>query len=231
MKLPPNPRQYQSLHGWASSLFEFMSSQAAVTSRPEPTAVQLAHRTEGGLERAATDGILLYDPRINSVVYSVGGQWVPISAAAGSYTPPTDYLYKTAAGVGGAAFTATRLAVPFPTIPLAQGKYRFTGFVNVTNTSAAAKIISGYMALASNLTMPLAGVNVAPVRYLASDTQGVNRQAIIAGTLTMPTAVNVALVMMTNGATTGVRLGHSSAVSTLENLHAHLSVQFIGLNE
>jgi hypothetical protein len=76
--LPPNPTSYSNVNAWASQFYEFYISQTQIGAVNNPQPVLLAHQTTGQLDRAATSGMLMYDPILKNVVYSDGGIWRPI---------------------------------------------------------------------------------------------------------------------------------------------------------
>jgi len=82
-RLPPNPSAFRSLNEWASQLYEFFLAQSRVGERTDPTPVLLAHQTGG--ERAAVNGILIYDPVTKEPLVASVGVWTPITALP-SYT-------------------------------------------------------------------------------------------------------------------------------------------------
>lgn len=71
----PNPKMYRNIGEWANALYEHMASASRVTSVNDPLPVLLPHRTSARMERAATDGILLFDPQYDTPVVAVAGNW------------------------------------------------------------------------------------------------------------------------------------------------------------
>lgn len=66
---PPQP--IGNLHAWALQLVEWLASEEPqeVTANP----VLLQHKAGG--EKAATDGLVMYDPTLQEPVYSKNGAW------------------------------------------------------------------------------------------------------------------------------------------------------------
>jgi len=81
--LPPNPTQFRSIEDWANQMYEWQLANTTIGTTVEPAAVLLAHQT--GDERAATDGILMYDPVTQEPLVASDGAWVPITTLP-SYT-------------------------------------------------------------------------------------------------------------------------------------------------
>lgn len=85
---------FRNLQGWADQLYRYLIAEAPVTGRANPTPVLLAHRTGGIDERAATDGVLLYDPTIKTVVVSEDGVWRPIAMESGLWLAELEIAKK-----------------------------------------------------------------------------------------------------------------------------------------
>ena len=79
-RIPPSPYSVSSWQDWANQMLEYIQdsspSQAAVAPRP----VFLEHKIPSVPASAATDGILMYDPLSGEPVYSVNGEWKPMTS-------------------------------------------------------------------------------------------------------------------------------------------------------
>lgn len=132
-RTPPYPRK--DLEAWARDLYNYMISEANVKERLEPSAVLLAHRVAGVLERASVDGILLYDPAVSveAPVVSIGGEFVPLALVR----------QKTSFGVQTATHTITPSALQKPAfnfspngrLTVGVGMFRVFASVNVTGVN------------------------------------------------------------------------------------------------
>lgn len=71
--LPPNPASFGSIEAWAANYYEFLIAQARYGQQNDPLPVLLPHKI--GDERAAVDGVVMYDPVQNALVVSQDGQW------------------------------------------------------------------------------------------------------------------------------------------------------------
>lgn len=81
--LPPNPAQFRSIEDWANQMYEWQLANTTIGTVVEPAAVLLAHQT--GDERAAVNGILMYNPVTQEPMVASAGAWVPITTLP-SYT-------------------------------------------------------------------------------------------------------------------------------------------------
>lgn len=109
-KTPPNPSAYKDLRGWAAAMVDYMAWSTDIRRPVEPRAYLLAHRlnvpdSNVGVERAAADGIIMFDPTTGEPVYAEGGAWLPF----------WDKALGTALQTGTAAITAATETVTFPT--------------------------------------------------------------------------------------------------------------------
>ncbi len=73
--LPPYPSG--NWFDWASQLVEWLISRETIEQETTPLPVQLPHKLTN--EKALTDGLIMYDPNNNAVIYSRGGQWRKVS--------------------------------------------------------------------------------------------------------------------------------------------------------
>jgi len=78
--LPPNPKMFRNLQQWAEQLYEFYLADTRIDMSNDPMPVLLSSLQTGD-ERAAQDGILMYDPIDNTVKVSYSGKWVSIGYA------------------------------------------------------------------------------------------------------------------------------------------------------
>lgn len=76
---PPFPGN--NLNDWARRMYEYLSSQSPVKGTVEPTAVLLPHMVDSQMPRAATEGVLLFDPASGKVKVSIGGAFVDLGPA------------------------------------------------------------------------------------------------------------------------------------------------------
>jgi hypothetical protein len=79
-KYPPPPSSYADWKQWATQLTLYLAKSSDIKEPTNPQPIQLAHKLAAtasnlGLERATTDGLMLYDPALGRVVISVGGVW------------------------------------------------------------------------------------------------------------------------------------------------------------
>lgn len=75
----PDPSKYRSLYEWAQALYNRLQTDVRGNSVNDPLPVFLPHRASARDERAADDGIVLFDPLLGVPVYSHKGRWVPMS--------------------------------------------------------------------------------------------------------------------------------------------------------
>lgn len=78
-EIPPNPADFRSMQEWAEKLYEYFVAQTRIGADNDPLPILLAHRQGGLTERAATDGILMYDPSTGKVVVSKDGAFEPLA--------------------------------------------------------------------------------------------------------------------------------------------------------
>jgi hypothetical protein len=83
-RTPPFPDK--DLAEWARQLYNYLAGESLIKSRIEPTSILLAHKVDTVSERAAVDGLMLFDPALGKVVVSVGGVFVPIGPSGGTGT-------------------------------------------------------------------------------------------------------------------------------------------------
>ena len=77
----PNPKQFRSTQQWAEQLYEFMTSQSRNVEQNNPLPVLLAHQVGNSMPRAATDGVLMWNPIDKVAVISYSGAWVSVGYA------------------------------------------------------------------------------------------------------------------------------------------------------
>ena len=121
---PPLPGK--DLGAWARQMYEYMSSQSPIQGSVDPTPLLLAHLTDGQVARAATDGVLLFDPVAGEVVVSIGG----VFETLGPYTLSLPDII--AAGSAGDADSIPQITV--------DAKGRVTALSQIDVSIAAAKI-------------------------------------------------------------------------------------------
>jgi len=88
-RTPPFPQG--DIKEWARQLHTYLVSESQIKSRIEPTSILLAHKV--GVESAAVDGIIMFDPTTQEIVVSSGGAWVPLGGGGGG---PTNLSYTAA---------------------------------------------------------------------------------------------------------------------------------------
>lgn len=76
-ELPPNPSLYRNPQEWQLKLYEYLLTQTRVGEVNNPLPVLLPFKT--GDERAAQDGVMMYDPVAARVVVAKGGVWVALA--------------------------------------------------------------------------------------------------------------------------------------------------------
>ncbi|MDJ0827913.1 MAG: hypothetical protein QNJ16_20700 [Rhodobacter sp.] len=81
LDLPPNPRGFQNLQEWASQLYEWQLAQTRIDEFAAPEPIALAHKISD--ERAAQDGVLMYDPVAKNLVLAHTGIWNAITGGGG----------------------------------------------------------------------------------------------------------------------------------------------------
>ena len=100
-QLPPT--FHGDVNSWAREITEYLQNRDGVESEVIPKTAFLQHQTGG--ERAADDGLLMYDPAAGFAVMSKGGGWVPLAFDI-SYVYNVDYTDVTATDTW-TAFTPT----------------------------------------------------------------------------------------------------------------------------
>jgi hypothetical protein len=136
-KLPPNPDQFPNIGQWARSMYTFLSGGNRFEEVNNPLPVLLPHRSQNVMERAATDGIMLYDPTLKTPVYSVDGRWEAMN---------TDYNIQLALGNIPNAYSVEKfgrnLDIDTGTVPedVWNGSQLYTGFQ--VGAEAAAEVVS-----------------------------------------------------------------------------------------
>lgn len=78
--LPPNPSRFRSIDQWARQFYDYFVSDARVEEENDPLPVLLPHRGSGIAERAATEGVVLYDPVTQEAIISKDGAWCGIAS-------------------------------------------------------------------------------------------------------------------------------------------------------
>lgn len=240
--LPPSPNQFSSVEEWARQFYEFYLSQTRVRDENDPLPIQLPHRVNEIMERAATDGIMLFDPAYGSPVTSEDGAWEPTRTQ-----PQFSIEYDTAFNVNGATVTTGGDKVPFDTqeidrskwatfnpttndFDLIQGRYQIEGFVTLTKLSGGAKNLTGYLAESSDLTTPVGTVKMGTVRFAAAAPNNTTLVVPFRGQVTVPSGGGTyAMVVQTPDSNVAFGVAHS--ISGYDNAYARLSISLVGLNE
>jgi hypothetical protein len=231
-KLPPHPKG--DLHLWASQIYDWLMNSQSIDQVNDPSTILLAHKIASTMARANVAGILLYDPVLQTPVYSEGGQWVPFAT-----TPRALLTYSTAYNVNGAALAAGNNKVPLAatfnhlpgaalpsadTFSLSAGKYLLSGEVILSLTVGGAQTAVAYIALASDLTTPVGTAISVPCALPAVD---VNITLPFIGELIVPAGGETyALVVRTSSA--NFRLGNASNLSAIPNRFASIAVAQTG---
>jgi hypothetical protein len=73
---PPFPGR--DLIAWSRAMYEYLNAQASIKGSIEPQPVLLPHQVTGKPAKAASDGIIMFDPTAAAIVVSVNGEWVPL---------------------------------------------------------------------------------------------------------------------------------------------------------
>jgi hypothetical protein len=240
--LPPSPSEFRSLNEWATELYEFFLAQTRAGEDNDPLPVLLPHRTQGVMERAAVNGILLFDPDYDTPVVSETGAWEPLRN-----TPQFAISYDTAATTDGATITTGGAKVPFDTaevevapwatfnsgttdFTLSRGKYYIEGFVSLTKVSGGEKSFAGYLAESSDLTTPVGTVRMGT---LIIPTNGANEATHVVpfrGQVTVPEGGET-YAMVVNTPDSDTRFGSAHDITGYQNIFARLAITLIGLNE
>lgn len=76
--LPPFPGR--DLASWAAQMYQYLAAQSPAKGRADPTPLLLAHKSVGKMERATTPGVILYDPVLETLVFSKGGEFVGVAS-------------------------------------------------------------------------------------------------------------------------------------------------------
>lgn len=85
--LPPFPSE-GDWRDWANRLYEYLSDPGARDEEILPKPLLLQHQTKAVLSRASVDGLVMFDPTLQQIVYSSEGAWIPINPEA-PIPPPT----------------------------------------------------------------------------------------------------------------------------------------------
>lgn len=76
---PPNPMLFRTTQEWAIEFYDFFMSQTRVREENEPLPLLLAHKVKGIMARAATNGIIMYNPATGHVELSTNKKWAPMA--------------------------------------------------------------------------------------------------------------------------------------------------------
>lgn len=240
--VPPNPKQFRNLQQWSEQLYEFFLAQTRITEKNDPQPVLLSHRVGGFRERAAVDGLLIYDPVYETIVYSQGGKWWPSRTAR-----LFEFDYQLGAAVNGASVVAGANKIPFNTaevdlapwatadaanneFDLLQGTYYIDGFYTLTKVSGGAKSFTTYLANPSDLSTPVGTVQGATLYMPSSLPNDFTTISRYAGFVNVPEGGGSYCVVC-RASDTNVRFGTAHNLTGYTNLYAHLSIQLVGLNE
>lgn len=75
-QLPPNPAMFRDIQTWAAQFYEWTMAGTRVNEENDPLPVLLPHKIGGVIEeRAAVDGVVMYDPTLGKPVISIAGVW------------------------------------------------------------------------------------------------------------------------------------------------------------
>lgn len=240
-RLPPNPRQFRSLHEWATQFYDFLLTGSARNEKADPMPVLLSHRSVNSLERASVDGILLYDPVYETTVVSVGGKWEPLRTV-----PLFMLCYDELYNVDGNTITTGGMKVPYneaeinnaswatfnPTtndFTLIKGIYSISGFVTITKTAGGAKRLTGYLAKSSDLTTITGTVRMGTTHISASAPNDTTLVVPFTGQVTVDAEDTYAFVVQTSDSDTA--LGKAHDILGYDNEYSRLTICLIGLNE
>lgn len=239
---PPSPQQFRTIEEWATEFYEFYLSQTRIREENDPLPVLLAHRTDGGLERATTNGIMLFDPIYDTMVVSENGKWEP------HRNQPLVFInYDTAFNVNGATISTGGVKIPFDNeevnlsswatfnsgsndIDLLQGTYAIEGFVTISKISGGAKAFTGYLAESSDLTTPVGTVKLGTLSLPANAPNGQTFVVPFRGQIDVPEGGGT-YAMVVNTSNSNTRFGTAHNISGYENIYARLSISLTGLNE
>jgi hypothetical protein len=75
----PPPPPSGDLRNWAQELHRYLTGDALVRQRQEPTPLLLSHLVDGLTERASVNGLCMFDPVDKRPVYSKDGAFVPLA--------------------------------------------------------------------------------------------------------------------------------------------------------
>lgn len=92
--IPPSPAAYPTMEKWATAFYQYYIAQTGIGAAIEPAPLLLAHQTADVMARAAIDGLVMYDPIQQTVVYSEGGIWRPIGMDFAAFMAEQEILQE-----------------------------------------------------------------------------------------------------------------------------------------
>lgn len=92
---------------WAQDITSYLSSDSLLRSREEPSSPLLAHKMATGQEKAAVDGILLFDPVDKRPLVSIDGAFVKmlVTGDAGGGGGGGSFTLDDGTATAGGVFT------------------------------------------------------------------------------------------------------------------------------
>jgi hypothetical protein len=240
--LPPNPNDFIGLEEWARKFYEFYLSQVRYQEENDPLPILLAHRSNSVMERAAVDGLFLYDPTYETPVVSEQGEWEPTRTKS-----LFSLNYDTAFNVDGATISTGGDKIPFDALAtdgapwavfdavnndfdLVQGQYNIEGFVSITKISGGEKTFTGYLAESTDLTTPVGTVKMGSLVIPSNAANEATFVVPFRGQVSVPSGGGT-YAMVVNTADSDTRFGTAHGISGYENIYARLAISLIGLNE
>lgn len=239
--VPPNPEFFGNMRDWARAFYEFQLTQTRIGQANDPLPVLLAHRTGGIVERAATDGVLMYDPTYETPIISIDDAWEP------TRTKPQFLIdYDTPAATDGAAMSAGANAIPFDVaevdvaawatfnattndFTLIQGRYYVSGFVSLSKVSGGAKAFTGYLAETSALTTPVGDVKMGTLVIPSSASNDETHVVPFQGIVDVPDGGGT-YSMVVHASAADCRFGTAHGITGYTNIFGRLAVTLIGVN-
>jgi hypothetical protein len=127
--LPPYPTG--DLREWATQLVDYLQSRERVEEENIARPVALSHKLDAQISRALQDGVVMFDPQLGKLVYSQGGQWVPVA----NDLPVFDYAAVQPQSVT-ADYVPISVSPPIGLIPI--GVYQVSIVLKVLGTGGNA---------------------------------------------------------------------------------------------
>jgi len=128
-RLPPYPSG--DLRAWATQLVDYLQATTRVEEENTTRPVALSHKISVTDDRALQDGVMMFDPQLGKLVYSQGGQWVPVATDL----PTFDYSIVQPQSVT-TDYAAISVSPPLGLVP--TGVYQVSVVLKVLGTGGNA---------------------------------------------------------------------------------------------